>query len=71
MNLPIYFFAGKSFREISLDLIRRFLSPFFIRVEPESNTGGVMLAQLKNKTSLNYFCQAQLQLAILAEIELR
>jgi len=40
LNLPIYFFAGKSFRETSLDLIRCFIPPFIIRFDQEDNTDG-------------------------------
>eukprot|EP00092_Neocalanus_flemingeri_P014437 GFUD01015576.1.p1 GENE.GFUD01015576.1~~GFUD01015576.1.p1 ORF type:complete len:498 (+),score=105.88 GFUD01015576.1:152-1645(+) len=39
LNLPIYFFAGKSFRETSMQLIRCFLPPFIIRVDEDNNIG--------------------------------
>merc|ERR1711892_396659 len=40
LNLPIYFFAGKSFRESSLELVKCFLPPAIIRVGGDTPAGG-------------------------------
>ena len=52
LNLPIYFFAGKTFRETSLELIKCFLPPFIIRFYQDNNIGIVVLAKLGKKTNM-------------------
>ena len=48
INLPIYFFAGKAFRENSVQVIKNLFTPFAINLFEDNNAGKVMLPLISN-----------------------